>query len=149
MGKKTILLLLTILCLLTTVSCSNRSMVTITMEDIDNIGLELIERKEETAGMRYTLRLHNGSKHTIVQNNVFLSYPLKMKNGTKENPFKMEARNNKLNIKPEEEVLLTVLAPKEMVEGHPGMDITKPFIEIKGYLKQVSEENQFHIGGED
>ncbi|MGG3306745.1 hypothetical protein ABER23_04880 [Paenibacillus lautus] len=64
------------------------------------------------------------------------------------NDFKIEARNNKLNINPGEELLLTVFAPKEMYEGNHNIDLEDPHIEIKGFLNEVTEINQFNmIGG--
>jgi hypothetical protein len=144
--RKPVFIIFVILCLLISVSCSNKREVT--TDDIDNIKLELIEQKEEANGKVFTLKLHNKSSHIIVQNNVYLSFPIKVENGIRGNDFKIEARNNKLNINPGEELLLTVFAPKEMYEGNHNIDLEDPHIEIKGFLNEVTEINQFNmIGG--
>jgi len=144
--RKPVFIIFVILCLLISVSCSNKREVT--TDDIDNIKLELIEQKEEANGKVFTLKLHNKSSHIIVQNNVYLSFPIKVENGIRGNDFKIEARNNKLNINPGDELLLTVFAPKEMYEGNHNIDLEDPHIEIKGFLNEVTEINQFNmIGG--
>ncbi|MGG4345710.1 hypothetical protein [Paenibacillus lautus] len=146
MYRKPVFIISVILCLLISVSCSNNNEVT--TDDIDNISLELVEQKEELNGKIFTLKLHNKSGHIIVQNNVYLSFPIKIENGSKGNDFKIEARNNKLNIDPGEEILLTVFAPKEMYEGNHNIDLEAPHIEIKGFFNEVTESNQFNmIGG--
>ncbi|OPA75362.1 hypothetical protein BVG16_22505 [Paenibacillus selenitireducens] len=126
MGRKLFFIFIVILCLITIVSCSNNKEVT--SEDIANIRLELKEQKEELNGILYTLRLQNKSRQIIVQNNVYLSFPIKVVNETRGNDFKIEAKNNKLNIKPGEELLLTVFTPKEMYKGNNNIDITEPDI---------------------
>ncbi|MGG4090849.1 hypothetical protein [Paenibacillus lautus] len=146
MDRKPVFIIFVILCLLISVSCSNKREVT--TDDINNIKLELIEQKEEANGKVFTLKLHNKSSHIIVQNNVYLSFPIKVENGIRGNDFKIEARNNKLSINPGEELLLTVFAPKEMYEGNHNIDLEDPHIEIKGFLNEVTEINQFNmIGG--
>ncbi|GIO95980.1 hypothetical protein J14TS5_10660 [Paenibacillus lautus] len=145
MDRKPVFIIFVILCLLISVSCSNNREVT--TDDIDNIKLELVEQREEANGKVFTLKLHNKSSHIIVQNNVYLSFPIKIENGAKGNDFKIEARNNKLNINPEEELLLTVFAPKEMYEGNHNIDLEDPHIEIKGFFNEVTEINQFNMIG--
>ncbi|MFG1731055.1 hypothetical protein [Paenibacillus sp. 843] len=145
MYRKPIFIISVILCLLISVSCSNNNEMT--TDDIDNISLELVEQKEESNGTMFTLKLQNKTSHIIVQNNVYLSFPIKIENGAKGNDFKIEARNNKLNIDPGEELLLTVFAPKEMYEGNRNIDLEEPHIEIKGFFNQVTELNQFNIIG--
>ncbi|WP_339266712.1 hypothetical protein NYE54_24005 [Paenibacillus sp. FSL K6-1330] len=146
MDRKPVFIIFVILCLLISVSCSNKREVT--TDDIDNIKLELIEQTEEANGKVFTLKLHNKSSHIIVQNIVYLSFPIKVENGFRGNDFKIEARNNKLNINPGEELLLTVFAPKEMYEGNHNIDLEDPHIEIKGFLNEVTEINKFNmIGG--
>ncbi|MBT2762178.1 hypothetical protein [Paenibacillus sp. ISL-20] len=145
MGRRPLFIIAVILCLLISVSCSNKNEVT--PDDIDSIKLELVEQKEEANGTMFTLKLHNKSSHIIVQNNVYLSFPIKIENGAKGNDFKIEARNNKLNIDPGEELLLTVFAPKEMYEGNHNIDLEDPHIEIKGFFNEVTEINQFNMLG--
>ncbi len=129
-----------------TVSCS-KDTPSISFEVTENINLELVEQKEVQDGAIYTLKLINNSNQAIKQNNVFLSYPIKTSaNGTKGNYFKIEAQNNKLNIQSEEELLLTVFAPKEMYESNSNLAMNEVEIEIKGYINEVTDQNQFHKG---
>ncbi|WP_422657535.1 hypothetical protein ACK8P5_17470 [Paenibacillus sp. EC2-1] len=144
MGRKS-LFFLVILFLLMNVGCSNKE--EISPEEINNIRLVLKERKEDRDGTRFTLRLQNNSKYTIVQNNVYLSFPIKIENGSKSNDYKIEAKQNKLHIKPGEEVMLTVYTAKEMYEGNNKIDFENPNIEIKGYLDEMTETNLFYKGG--
>ena len=139
------LFLFILLIFLIVISCNNDEEVK--PHDIDNIRLELVEQKEDLNGMIYTLRIENNSNHVIIQNNVYVSFPILIENGTRSNEFKIEAKNNKLNIKPKEEVLLTAFATKEMYEGISKIDITYPNIEINGYVDEVTELNHFHKGG--
>ena len=139
------LFLFILLIFLIVISCNNDEEVK--PHDIDNIRLELVEQKEDLNGMIYTLRIENNSNHVIIQNNVYVSFPILIENGTRSNEFKVEAKNNKLNIKPKEEVLLTAFATKEMYEGISKIDITDPNIEINGYVDEVTELNHFHKGG--
>lgn len=118
-----------------------------TPEDIDNIKLTIEEKIEKPHGLTYSLKLQNNSKHVIKQNNVYLSYPIKTENGSRENEFKVEAKNNKLDIQPGEELLLTIFAPIEMYVGNDQIDINNPEIEIIGYLKEVEELKKFYKGG--
>ncbi|MCH1642943.1 hypothetical protein MJ257_22855 [Paenibacillus timonensis] len=140
------LLLFVLLSCLVVISCSNVEEVT-PPHDIENIRLKLIELKEDLNGMIYMLKVQNNSNHEIIQNNVYVSFPILVENGTRSNEFKIEAKNNKLNIKPGEEVLLTAFASKEMYEGNSNIDVTNPDIEINGYVDKVSELNRFHRGG--
>ncbi|WP_059053893.1 hypothetical protein [Paenibacillus senegalimassiliensis] len=127
------------------VSCGND---TFNLSDVvDHVQLEIVERKEDHRGITYTLILKNNSDQIIKQNNVFLSYPIKTSTGTRSNEFKIEAENNKLNIKPKEEVLLSVFAPREMYESNIHIDINEPNIKIEGFINEVNQENEFFKGG--
>lgn len=111
--------------------------------DIENIQLELLGGNQAPNGLIYTIKLSNQTDLLIKQNNVYLSFPIKTESGSKGNEFKIEAKNNKLNIKPGEEVLLTVFAPKEMYEGNPSIEVENPTIEINGYFNEVEEQSRF------
>lgn len=69
---------------------------------------------------------------------------LSIENGTKGNPFKVEAIGNKLDIKPGEEVVLKVFAPIEMYKYNELLVIDTPRLEMKGYLNEVGYNNMFH-----
>lgn len=125
-------------------SCNNNA---VTSEDIDKIKLEIVEMRPHLVGLSYTIRLSNQSRQVIKQNKVYLSYPIKTESGSKGNEFKIEAKNNKLNIKPGEELILTVFAPKEMYEGNRYIDVDNPTLEIEGYINKVTEPSHFGKSG--
>ncbi|RUS41957.1 hypothetical protein [Cohnella sp. AR92] len=124
-------------------ACRSDKSLPFTPEESDKITLEVINRAEDLNGVFYTIKLSNKSNHIIKQNNVFFSYPFKTDSGSKGNEFMVEAKNNKLDIKPNEEVILSVFTPKEEYEGNKKILINECYLEIKGYIDQVKEENQF------
>jgi hypothetical protein len=124
-----------------------KSEVQVKSTDIDQIKLELIDQSSMPGGTVYTLKLKNLSKFTIAQNNIYISYPIKTSNGSKGNEFKIEAKNNKLRIKPNEEIILTVNAPIEEIEGNQKLDIENFNVEIIGYIDEVKETKRFQKSG--
>jgi hypothetical protein len=112
-------------------------------QELDKITLEIINRTELPEGISYTIKLSNKSKHLIRQNSVFISYPFKTQNGSKGNEFKVEAKNNKLDIKPNEEIVLNAFTPIEEYKGNTNLLINECYLEIKGYVGQVEEANHF------
>ncbi len=124
-------------------ACSADNPEIFTPEESDKIILEVINRAEDPNGVSYTVKLSNKSSHTIKQNIVFISYPIKTSNGSKGNEFKVEAKNNKLDIKPNEEIILSAYTPKEEYEGNQNILLNECYLEIKGYIDQVKEENHF------
>jgi len=135
-----IISLIALLGLLITACTSEK---TIDSSELDKITLKITGRSEDPSGMLYTIKLSNHSKHTIKQNNVYLSYPIKMVNGYRGNEFKVEARENKLEIKPNEEIILSAFTPIEEYENNDKLLITECSLEIQGYIEEVEEANHF------
>lgn len=104
---------------------------------------KLIPQSKLPEGTAYSLSLKNGSSHIIKQNVIYLSYPIKNLNNSKSNKFKIEATGNRLNIKPNETVVVSVFAPKEEYENNQSLDIDNPNIEIVGYMDEVKDETHF------
>lgn len=115
------------------------------VKDIGKITAEQLEVKETEDGTTYIYKIVNGSPYLIKQNVVYFSYYISVNNGYKGNPFKIEARDNKLDIYPGEEITLTVFAPKEMYQNNELLIIEDPSLEMKGYLNEVNYKNQFHM----
>ncbi len=131
------------------VGCNNNQKLKITAKDLEDIKVELVKKEEEENGINenginYTLKLKNKSDFIIKQNNVYLSYPIKIDGGKKGNDFKVEAEGNRLNIDPDEEVTLNVYIPHEGLLPS-NLLIDKPKIEIKGFLEQVDKKHIFNI----
>lgn len=122
----------------------------ITIEDIDGITLELVGESIMEAGIVYNLNLSNDSSKVLVFNNVFISYPIKGENNNSQhqNEFKVEARNNVLNLKSGESVRLTAFMPKEVYSDNERILQNEPWFEIMGYLGKVDEANRFMSGGD-
>jgi len=123
------------------------SEIQVNSTDIDQIKLELVSHSKLPNGNAYTIKLRNLSKFNIAQNAIFLSYSIKTTNGSRTNDFKILARNNKLNIKPNEEVFVDLFAPIEEFEGNQKLDTDKPNIEIIGYIEEVKEKRRFQKSG--
>jgi len=102
--------------------------------DIDQIKLELLDKSTMPQGITY-------------QNNVYISYPIKTSNGSKGNEFKIVAKNNKLQIAPKEEVVLSAFAPLEDYETNRNLDVDNFYIEIIGYIEEVKEGRRFQKSG--
>ncbi|GAE37728.1 hypothetical protein JCM9157_5054 [Halalkalibacter akibai JCM 9157] len=114
-----------------------------TLEDINRVQLEIVDTEILDDGMRYQIKLLNGSNYTIKQNIVHFTYPIKLDNGISDNTYKVEATNNKLNIQPGEELLLNVFTPFEGMAEKDILALDQPIVSIVGYLKQVDEESKF------
>lgn len=112
-----------------------------------NIVVEQVSKSELPQGIAYAIKFKNDSKHVIKQNSVYLYFPIikNNENSKSNNPMKVEAKGNKLNIQPNEEVLLNIFIPFESITSE-FKDI-EPELEIKGYIEEVKEERHFHIMG--
>lgn len=58
--------------------------------------------------------------------------------------LKLKPQENKLDIKPGEEVLLKVFAPIEMYQDNELLVINRPRLEMKGFLNEVDNNKMFH-----
>lgn len=102
-----------------------------------------------SSGTAYTLVLKNTSQYLIKQNSVYLSYPIKHdESGHTINKCKVEAVGNKIDIKPDEEVMLNVFIPCENYENNNKIDSNRPQFEIEGYFNEVSNLTHFQRSGD-
>ena len=136
--KVTVLFFFTLLIL---VGCINQNEMT--LEDINRVQLEIVDTEILDDGMRYQIKLLNGSNYTIKQNIVHFTYPIKIDNGILDNTYKVEATNNKLNIQPGEEITLNVFTPFEGIPEEDILALDQPIVSIVGYFEQVDEESKF------
>lgn len=128
--------------------CTNQQKE-LSLDEVKKIKIELIEKETTKDGINYSIRLINGSSFTIKQNNMYLSYPIKIDgNGSqKENKYKVEADGNKLDIESGEEVILTVFMPYEGLGERGSLLINTPDVQLIGYLEKVDENHLFSKGG--
>ena len=153
--KKTITIIIGSLLILTTILllCLNIktgfkkriSQAPVLSNELKKISIQLINKSSMPSGISYSFKLKNGSPYLIKQNNAYLSFPIKIQKGQRSNEFKIEAKGNKLDIKPNEEVMLNVFAPKEDYEKDTSLDIEKPELEFVCYINDVNIENRYII----
>ncbi|MFC4600842.1 hypothetical protein [Cohnella hongkongensis] len=140
------LILVSLILIILLTGCNSEPQVEPT--DLDLIKIEIIEKSKMPNGITYSMKLKNLSKFTIAQNNVYISYPIKTSAGSKGNEFKIEAKNNRLQIEPDEEIFLSAFAPIENYEENQKLDTENFNLEIIGYIEEVKETRRFQkIGG--
>ncbi|MBU8854902.1 hypothetical protein C2I27_16195 [Priestia megaterium] len=116
------------------------------LQELQKIHINVIKEQKMKQGISYEMELVNKSDLTIKQNNVFLSYPLKMKNGYSDNEFKVLAEGNKLNIKPKQKVKLTAFLPYKGINKEV-LAIDEPDVKCIGYWNEIDDYHQFSFGG--
>jgi hypothetical protein len=126
---------------------SGCSKTQVTSNELDKIQIKLISTSIMPDGTAYALKLVNNSAYVIKQNNVYLSYPIKIDHGSTSNHCKVEAQNNKINIKPKQQVLLNIFMQKCDYQGNDQLMSENPEIEFTGYFSQVAELNHFQKSG--
>ncbi|MFF2797036.1 hypothetical protein [Lysinibacillus xylanilyticus] len=120
----------------------------ITVDDMKNIKLELIEQQMFEEGISYSIKLTNGSDYVIKQNTVFVSFPIKHgESAYKGNEYTVEAKGNKLDIQPGEKITLNVFMPYEGMGDKSLLGLDNPNIQLKGFLHTIDEEHHFTTGG--
>lgn len=135
-----------ILTLVLLVGCVSKQ--NITVNDMENIKLELIEQQTFEEGLSYSIKLTNSSDYVINQNTVFVSFPIKHdENAYKGNEYTVEAKGNKLNIQPGEKITLNVFMQFEGMGDKSLLGLDNPNIQLKGYLHTIDEEHHFTTGG--
>ncbi|MFJ8091000.1 hypothetical protein ACIQ7N_22855 [Lysinibacillus sp. NPDC095746] len=117
-----------------------------TLNDIQKVKLELIEKETLKEGISYSIKLINDSDYVIKQNNVFVSFMIKEgENAYKGNEYKVEAKGNKLDIQPGEKV--TLFMPFEGMGDQSLLGIDNPIIQLKGFMEVIDDKHQFTTGG--
>jgi hypothetical protein len=114
-------------------------------KEIDKVVVTKFEKESNQGVSVYKIRIKNNSNYILVQNTVYFYFDLKDNKEKKGDVFKAEAVGNKLNIKPGEELDLSVTIPdKNNGLQMELLDIENPHLEMKGYIKDFSEDNRFH-----
>ncbi|WP_141603821.1 lipoprotein [Terrilactibacillus laevilacticus] len=139
--KKFMLFLLVFVIILT--GCSNEKTSDFNLNEAKKVKLRLNQTQTSKDGIRYTINLINGSDFTLKQNDVFVSFPIKIKGGQKGNEFKILAKGNKLNIKPGEEVRLNAFLPFDGIDRNRLL-VDDPQVEILGYGNKLDGQHLFN-----
>jgi uncharacterized protein YcfL len=118
----------------------------VALDEVKKIEMKLVKTRETDNGAVYEIEVKNNSKYNIKQNNIYFSYesPLPDGMGFRSNPFKVEVQGNKLDIKPEEKIIVTATIPKDNVLDAKKVDIKAPRIDMQGFFEKVDEKNQFN-----
>jgi len=154
--KKTLILLLitNFLFLISISGCDNTAFNNKNIDinridrEVDKITVNIVDFKQKEKELFYTLKLKNGSSHIIKQNVVYLSYPIIISpSNSMMNKCKVEGTGNKLDIKPNEEVMLHVIIPNEYFKNNPKIDSEHPSFEINGYFDEVTQSAHFMKSG--
>jgi len=118
------------------------------LNDTKKIKVVLIKNKKEKEVNIYTMKLINGSDFVIKQNNVNVSFPIKItQNAYKGNEYKVEAIGNKLDIQPGEDIILNVIMPFEGIDKSL-LALDHPSYQLKGYLGKLDNKHLFSVGGD-
>ncbi|KQU25078.1 hypothetical protein ASG61_18985 [Bacillus sp. Leaf75] len=140
------LLFVIILIFMLLLGCSNEKA---SKSDYSNIELKLLKEEKIGKGIAYKVKLTNNSNSVLKQNNVYVYYPIKKReNVYGNNPYKVEAEGNKLDIKPGEKVNLDIYMPLEGIQNQSLIETKKPVIQLRGYLDTVDSKHKFSIGGD-
>lgn len=117
---------------------------------LEKIKIEVINESILPDGIGYAFKLRNESENLIVQNSVYVSFPITNieKSRFLMNKCKVETSGNRVNIKPGEEVFLRAFIPKENFQDNMLICSEKPQLEIKGYLNNITEMNHFEVSGD-
>jgi hypothetical protein len=129
--------------------CAKDNKVAVSPTDLNNIKLELIKKQTLKEGILYSIKLINGSDFIIKQNNVFVSFPIKISQTSyKGNKYKVEAKGNKLDINPGEKITLNVFMPFEGIGDKSLLRMDNPSVQLNGYIESVDNKHKFSIGGD-
>ena len=87
----------------------------------------------------YSVEIKNNGRIDLFFVDLFLSYPIKQKNGWKGNPYKVEGKTEAgkpINIQPEQTTYFTIIAPiKEVFGDSDLLEIDHPYLELYGYTR--------------
>lgn len=116
---------------------------------LEMIKIEVIEESILPDGVGYAMTLKNESEYVIVQNNVYISYPIANADRTqfKTSKWKVETVGNETNIGSGNEVTLSIFMPNEYYKDNENICPDMPEIEIQGYINKLDAMNRFTFIG--
>jgi hypothetical protein len=123
--------------------CTNQ--VQVEPNEVEKVKVSLKEFEETEKQLLYVVTMKNESSYTIKQNTASLVYSIETGNGSKGSSAVFNAKGNKLDIKPNELVDLTILVPKDELPSP--IKIIKDYvtININGFFEEVKVENGFNF----
>lgn len=118
----------------------------INIDELSKIQIEFIDESVSSEGINYVCKLTNGSPYIIKQNDTYLEIPIREKNSIRTSGLSVHGTGNKLNIKPNEEVVLVFYVPTKVLGKDTSLDPKSPSVKMTGYLNEIREETLFTVG---
>lgn len=101
------------------------------------------EEKINDGDHKYLIEVENNSKYPLLEGTLLLSHDIKITNGIKENPFKMDVVINKEILSGKSDIVESEV-PSSILDQSK-VDTNGITIELKGYLKEISPKTAFNI----
>lgn len=137
------LLLVTVL-LIFTLGCSKD----VVQFDDDLLKFKVEQKKSNGVEQSFSIKVKNNGTFTMKNTLLFLDFPIKIENGYKNNPFKIEGKYQyglPHLIKPGEEVEFQILVPDGEILDESKVMLDSPHIEFRGLILSGDEEIPFGI----
>jgi hypothetical protein len=123
--------------------CTNQ--VHVEPHEVEKVKVSLKEFEETEEQLLYVVTLKNESSYTIKQNTASLVYSIETGNGSKGSSAVFNAQGNKLEIRQNELVDLTILVPKDELPSPTKIIKDYVTININGFFEEVKVENGFNF----
>jgi hypothetical protein len=118
--------------------------------DDKDVHFKLVNHQSMKGAEAYTIQISSTSPTELTHLSLYLGYPIKIPNGSKENPFSIKGRTNEaiVNLEKGQSAQFTFYAPIREVFGDSKLlDFNSPEIDLEGYTKEGNTEIPFEIGG--
>ena len=143
---KKLKLLLFILLSMALTACDS-SEETLKKFDVDKISFEITDQFESSSSISYTIKVTNNTEVLISHLDLYLSFPIILANGIKENSYMTIGipLDNIVNLEKGESIEFVLKAPLDTeFMNLEAIDSEHPSIELKGY---VNKDIPFGISG--
>jgi len=108
-------------------------------------------KKQDEYSSSYTIEIKNEGQLELKNLYLFLYYPILTNNGSRTNPFKVEAKPDApspINLKKGQRATFVIFAPHKEVFGDSELlDLENPAIELKGIVVRGGKELPFEKSG--
>lgn len=116
----------------------------------NDVHIQLLSHQSSDGVESYTFRIRSTSPVKLTNISLYLSYPIKIPNGSEQNPFAVRGQPNLMpaDLKKGQSVVFQLSAPIRKVFGESKLlDFSSPEIDLQGYSQQGSQEIPFEMGG--
>lgn len=115
-----------------------------------DVHFKLVNYQSMNGAESYTIQITSTSSIELTHLSLYLSFPIKIQNGSRSNPFEIRGRTNQpiVTLDKGQSVQFTFYAPIKQVFGNSKLlNFKNPDIELDGYSKQGNTETPFAMGG--